>query len=98
MAEIYRSNPDFVAEIGELKSSKFNFQATGTEGPKHPGKQVIVLDVVGSKASGQLVLMVTPGNANDVQSGILRMSDGREVPLGKTSVDVEMPEMEMSNP
>ena len=88
--ETFKSNPDVVNELGEIKSSKMNFMATGEEtNKKGGGAQVIVVDVEGSKGKGQFIFEMDP-NSQDIGKAKLRMSDGREIELASMEPDFEM--------
>ncbi len=78
--ETFKSNPDVVNELGEIKSSKVNFMATGEESNKKGGgAQVIVVDVEGTKGKGQFIFEMDPNSQNDIGKAKLRMSDGKRI-------------------
>ncbi len=88
--ETFKSNPDVVNELGEIKSSKVNFMATGEESNKKGGgAQVIVVDVEGSKGKGQFIFEMDP-NSKDIGKAKLRMSDGREFELASMEPDFQV--------
>ncbi len=88
--ESFKSNPDVVNELGEIKSSKLNVMASREENNKKTGgSKVMVVDVVGTKGKGQFIFEMDP-NSDEVGKAKLRMSDGRELELASMEPDFQV--------
>jgi hypothetical protein len=85
--ESVKSNPDLVAELGEVQSATLNFQATG-EYAKGGKEGYLVLDVKGSKGTGKLAVRM---DRESVSEAIFIRSDGTEVPLVIAEPDFQGP-------
>lgn len=49
-------NADVQQHLGDVESVSMNIMATGEEGPKRPGRQVLVFDAKGSTGSGKFIV------------------------------------------
>ncbi|MEM8668256.1 MAG: hypothetical protein AAGG48_12135 [Planctomycetota bacterium] len=77
-------NPVIQEQLGDVESVTFDFRATSTETQKaneqgNPG--VLVFNVEGSKANGQLLVDQGPGNEPDFDSMTLVTEDGTRIPI-----------------
>ena len=80
---VARLNADPVAQehLGTIKSASFDVMGTGEESQRAGGKNVIVFNVVGDKASGKVIADQAPG-AEQFTNARLRMPSGEEFQLG----------------
>ena len=78
-------NPTLEAEVGENFTLKMDLMETGRRAQENQGKQIIVFNVEGSKASG--VLIAEPGGNNKIAKATLELSDGKvvEIPIEDTA-------------
>ena len=91
MIEPLKSNPEMVEHIGTVKSASLNFQAIQEEQAKGKG-ECIVIDVVGDKGKGRLILKMEHGSGNkEMEMATLRLEDGTEIELLDTVPDFEAP-------
>ncbi|HZL90088.1 MAG TPA: hypothetical protein VFB96_17095 [Pirellulaceae bacterium] len=84
--EQFKDDPVIVEHIGEIKTVKTNFTATGEEKQRNPqpGRNVLVFDVTGTKGSGQIVgtQVQAPEQGLILENARLR-KNGQEFPLSK---------------
>jgi hypothetical protein len=53
-------HPEVQKHLGEVESVSMNLMASGEEGQKRPGQQVLVFDAKGSAGSGQFIVEQNP--------------------------------------
>lgn len=74
-------NPVIEAEIGELQSMSLQFMETAERADQAGGEAVIVFDAVGSKGTGKILVTPAQGGGNKINSAVLELPDGRQVPI-----------------
>jgi hypothetical protein len=80
IAKQVEHTPAMQDHIGKLESASMNLVATGEYAQKHRNeKNVAVIDVTGSKGSGQLLVKTGPGNS--IEWAKLRLDSGEEFDL-----------------
>ncbi len=89
--EPIKSNPELIANLGEIKSASINFQDTVKVQQEEPGEDQLVVDVTGTKGKGQLIIVPDKAGGNGLKSARLRLPDGKDIPLISAELDVSAP-------
>jgi len=80
IASELQGTPGAQEHLGDNLKMSMNFTETANEQQRSGNKEVVVFDATGSKGSGKVI--VTQGQGGQaINSAILRLPDGREVPL-----------------
>jgi len=84
-------NPTLEEEVGKDFTLKMDLMETGRGAQENQGKQIIVFNVEGSKASG--VLIAEPSGNNKITKATLELSDGRvvEIPIDESAAAAAEP-------
>lgn len=96
-----RDSPTIVEHIGDIESLQMNIGATSEEVQNAPAGQgsPLVFDIVGSKGSGQVVVMQSGAAGTIVDSAILVLPDGERLPieLAGNAEELDDIEQELNN-
>ena len=83
----YENDPVVIDRLGGIDSCTWNLMATGEEGEQNSGN-TFVFDVEGPKGSGQLIIVSSTPDLENVESAVLRQ-DGVDYPLSDYLLDFE---------
>ncbi len=75
-----KDTPPVQEHLGDNLKLSMNFTETANEQQKSGNDKVIVFDATGSKGNGTVIVTSGPGGQG-TQSAVLRLPDGRELPL-----------------